>query len=87
MQERRTVSSGKRIRAKNTPLNPTFTKQNWSMQGYTYFFFILFYFLHQHIDRVYTSEPPRRGGSNMYPQSMFRAKIRKILNKSCRRTA
>ena len=25
-------------------------------------------------------EPPRRGGSNVYPQSMFRAKIRKISN-------
>ena len=27
----------------------------------------------------YSLEPPRRGGSNVYPQSMFRAKIRKIL--------
>ena len=32
----------------------------------------------QNIDCGYSSERPRRGGSNEYPQSMFRAKIRKI---------
>ena len=32
----------------------------------------------QNIDCGYALEPPRRGGSNEYPQSMFRVKIRKI---------
>ena len=29
------------------------------------------------IDCGYSLEPPQLGGSNVYPQSMFRAKIRK----------
>ena len=29
--------SGKHVRAMNTPLNPTFIRQNWGMEGYTYF--------------------------------------------------
>ena len=33
----------------------------------------------QKIDCGYSLEPPRRGGSNEYPQSMFCAEIRKIL--------
>ena len=32
---------------------------------------IFFLFLFLHIDRGYTLEPPRWGGSNEYPQSMF----------------
>ena len=32
----------------------------------------------QNIDCGYSLEPPRRGGSNEYPQSMFKAEIRKI---------
>ena len=35
-------------------------------------------FLLQNIDCGYSLEPPRRGGSSVYPQSMFRAKIIKI---------
>ena len=31
----------------------------------------------QNIDCVYTLEPPRRGGSNEYPQSMFWRKNKK----------
>ena len=31
----------------------------------------------QNIDRGYTLEPPRRGGSNEYPQSMFWSKNKK----------
>ena len=41
---------------------------------------IFFLFLLQNIDSGYTLEPPRRGGSNEYQQSMFGAKIRKIGN-------
>ena len=32
----------------------------------------------KNIDCGYSLEPPRRGGSNEYPQSMFLAEIRKI---------
>ena len=35
----------------------------------------------ENIDCGYTLEPPRRGGTNVYPHSMFLAKIRKILEK------
>ena len=33
----------------------------------------------QNIDCGYLLEPPRRGGSNEYPQSMFWAEIRKLM--------
>ena len=38
---------------------------------------IFFIFLLKNIDRGYSLEPPRRGGSNKYPQSIW-AEIRKI---------
>ena len=54
-----------------TPLNPTLMQQNWGLQGYTLFFL----FLLKNIDCGYSLEPPRRSGTNKYPQSMFRAEI------------
>ena len=44
--------------------------------------YLFFLFLLQNIDCGYSLEPPRRGGSNVYPKSMFLAKIRKIKKKS-----
>ena len=41
----------------------------------------VYLFLLQNMDCGYRLEPPRRGGSNLYPQSMFLAKISKIFNK------
>ena len=38
---------------------------------------LFFLFLLKSIDCGYSSEPPRPGGSNEYPQSMFCAEIRK----------
>ena len=38
----------------------------------------MIFFFAQNIDCGYTLEPPRRGGSNEYPQSMFWSKIKKI---------
>ena len=35
------------------------------------FFFEIFLIFAQNIDCGYSLEPPRRGGSNVYPQSMF----------------
>ena len=39
----------------------------------------IFHVSAQNIDCGYPLEPPRRGGSNEYSQSMFRAEIRKIM--------
>ena len=56
-------------------LNPTFIKKKTEgLQGYTLFFL----FVLKNIDCGYSLEPPRRGGSNEYPQSMFGAEIWKI---------
>ena len=56
------------------PLEPHFYIAKLGYAG-VYLFFL---FLLQNIDCGYSLEPPRRGGSNEYPQSMFRPKIRKI---------
>ena len=56
-----------------TLLNPYYiVKLGWLR--YTVFFL----FLLKNIDCGYSLEPPRRGGSNEYPQSMFWAEIWKI---------
>ena len=39
--------------------------------------FVIFLIFAQNIDCGYTLEPPRRGGSNEYPQSMFWSKNKK----------
>ena len=39
----------------------------------------IFHISAQNIDCGYSLEPPRRGGSNEYPQSMFSVEIRKIM--------
>ena len=40
-------------------------------------FLILFHISAQNIDCVYSLEPPRRGGSNEYPQSVFLSRNKK----------
>ena len=49
------------------PLKPHFYIVKLGYAG-VYLFFL---FLLQNIDCGYSLEPPRRGGSNVYPQSMF----------------
>ena len=49
------------------PLKPHFCIAKLGYAG-VYLFFL---FLLQNIDCGYSLEPPRRGGSNVYPQSMF----------------
>ena len=49
------------------PLKPHFYIEKLGFVG-VYLFFL---FLLQNIDCGYSLEPPRRGGSNVYPQSMF----------------
>ena len=39
----------------------------------------IFHISAQNIDCGYSLEPPRRGGSNEYPQSLFWAEIRKLI--------
>ena len=39
----------------------------------------IFHISAQNIDCGYSLEPPRRGGSNEYPQSIFRAERRKLM--------
>ena len=48
--------------------------ENFQIQNLIFFLFLL-----KNTDCVYSLEPPRRGGSNEYPQSMFWAEIRKII--------
>ena len=61
------ISSGKHVHVKYTPLTPTLYSKNGVYRGIP----IFSYFLLQNIDCGYSLEPPRRGGSNEYPQSMF----------------
>ena len=46
--------------------------------GFTGVYIIFFLFLLKNIDCGYPLEPPRRGGSNEYPQPMFWAEIWKL---------
>ena len=56
------------------PLKPHFYIVKLGFTGV----YIIFLISAQNIDCGYSSEPPRRGGSNEYPQSMFWAEIWKI---------
>ena len=64
-----------------TPLNPTYIKvvlfQFYIKLGFTGVY-ISFLIPAQNIDCGYSLEPPRRGGSNEYPQSMFWTEIWQI---------
>ena len=55
-------------------LKPHFYIVKLGWQGYTLFFLFLF----KNIECGYSLEPPRRGGSNEYTQSIFWAEIWKI---------
>ena len=54
-----------------------FTTKKWKFSDKKSLIF--FIFLLKNIDCGYSLEPPRRGVSNEYPQTMFWAEIRKIL--------
>ena len=57
------------------PLKPHFYIVKLGFTGV----YIIFLILLENIDCGYSLEPPRRGGSNEYPQCMFWAEIWKIL--------
>ena len=63
----------------NTPIQiyRKFTSKNYKI--FRWKTLIFFIFLLKNIDCGYSLEPPRRGGSNEYPQSMFWAEIIKIM--------
>ena len=48
--------------------------KNWKIHKKIFYIFLIFA---QNMDCGYTLEPPRRGGSNEYPQSMFWSKNKK----------
>ena len=52
---------------------------NQKIENFQIKILIFFLFLLKNIDCGYSLEPPRRGSSNEYPQSMFWAEIRKIM--------
>ena len=56
------------------PLNPHFYIVKLGFTGV----YIIFLSMLKNIDCGYSLEPPRRGGSNEYPQSMFCAEMWKI---------
>ena len=63
----------------NTPIlkhTKNFTTKNGKFSE-IFFSYIFFHISAQKIDIRYSLEPPRRGGSNVYPQSMFLAQMRK----------
>ena len=56
--------------------NLTSKKKNENFQTKN---FDIFHISAQNIDCGYSLEPPRRGGSNEYPQSMFLGRNKKIM--------
>ena len=66
-------SSRKHVYIILTPLNPTFYSKTGVYSGIHYFS----YFVKKNIGCGYSLEPPRRGGSNGYPQSMFWEEMKK----------
>ena len=52
-----------------------FTSKNWKKKSDKKLIF--FHISAQNIDCGYSLEPPRRGGSNEYPQSMFLSRNKK----------
>ena len=52
------------------PLEPHFYIETLGFAG-AYLFLFFFFFWLQNIDCGYSLEPPRRGGSNVYPKSLF----------------
>ena len=63
----------------NKPIQVYWKFYNQKIENFQIKILIFFLFLLKNIDCGYSLEPPRQGGSNEYPQSMFWAEIRKIM--------
>ena len=75
MYKREGVSSVENFHYENTPIQLYWNfYQNFQIKHSD-----IFHISAQNIDCEYSLEPPRRGGSNEYPQSMFWTEIRKIM--------
>ena len=55
----------------NMPMQYTVIFKVVKKENFQWKFFDIFLIFAQNIDCGYSLEPPRRGGSNVYPQSMF----------------
>ena len=65
------------IQSENMPIQYTVIFIAVKNENFQWKYFDIFLIFAQNIDCGYTLEPPRRGGSNEYPQSMFGAKKEK----------
>ena len=63
----------------NTPMQHTAIFHGCENDNFHLICFDYFHIFAQNIDRGYTLEPSHRGGSNEYPQSMFKSKKNKIM--------
>ena len=63
----------------NTPIQIYWKFYNQKRENFQTKIIDIFNISAQNIDCWYSLEPPRRGGSNEYSQSMFWAEIRKIM--------
>ena len=61
----------------NTPMQYTENCFGCEYENFHWKIFDIFLIFAQNMDCGYTLEPPRRGGSNEYPQSMFWSKNKK----------
>ena len=69
--------AGQRNHYENTPMQYTENYLVVKNEKFHWKIFDIFLIFAQNIDCEYTLEPPRRGGSNEYPQSMFWSKNKK----------
>ena len=74
--DRMAVKRGKKHN-ENMPMQYTETIFGCKNENFHWKNFDIFLIFAQNIDCGYTLEPPRRGGSNEYPQSMFWSKNKK----------
>ena len=72
-------SASKNQHYENTPIQIYWQFYNQKNENFHIKNSDIFHISAQNIDCGYSLEPPRRGGSNEYPQSMFWAEIRKIM--------
>ena len=61
----------------NTPIQIYWKFHHQKTESFQIKILISFIFLLKNIDCEYSLEPPRRGGSNEYPQSMFLSRNKK----------
>ena len=66
-----------RVHYENTPIQIYWKFYNQKKENFQIKTSDIFHIFAQNIDCVYSLEPPHRGGSNEYPQSMFLSRNKK----------